>query len=294
MKAISYYISVPIIYGISILPFWWLFLLSDLLFVILYHLIGYRKQVVINNLTNSFPEKSREELEHIQRKFYRYFCDLILETVKSLTISPQTLRKRISFDDLAIFKKYKQQDQSIVIVMGHWGNWELGGARFAVEPYHRLFVIYHPLNNKYFDRLVYHMRTRLGNGLYAMKDTLRGMIRHKEELTATAFIADQTPSPKDAYWIEFLNQNTPFFKGTGRIAQKLNYPVVYISIKRVGRGYYKVFAEDLVPEPASTTPEDILIRFTRRLEQDIREIPHIWLWSHRRWKHKLSEQVSKP
>jgi KDO2-lipid IV(A) lauroyltransferase len=242
--------------------------------------------MVSMNLQNSFPEKTEDELKRIQRKFYRYFCDLIVETLKSLTISPSTLRKRLSFADLSIFQKYYEQKQSFIIVMGHWGNWELGGARFAIEPLHKLNIIYHPLSNKYFDKLVYKMRTRLGNGLYPMKNTLRGMIRDKAEITATAFIADQTPSAKDAHWMEFLNQDTPVFSGTGRIAKMMKYPVVYVSIKRIKRGYYEVSLDELFPNPAEVEPSEIVALFTKKLEQDIREMPEIWLWTHNRWKHK--------
>jgi KDO2-lipid IV(A) lauroyltransferase len=266
--------------------------LSNFIFIILYHVFGYRRKVVMMNLSNSFPEKSESELKIIEKRFYRYFCDLILETIKSLTISESELKKRLSFEDLEVFKKYHAKNQSIIIVMGHWGNWELGGARFALEPLHRLFVIYHPLKNKHFNGLVYHMRTRLGNGLYAMKDTIRGMIKDRDQLTATAFIADQTPSPKNAYWMEFLNQDTPVFTGTGKIAIKMKYPVVYVGIRRVKRGYYSISLEDLVPDPSKLNADEILATFTKRLEKDIKSQPETWLWTHKRWKHKREKQAS--
>ncbi len=286
MKRLLYYLALPFLYLLSVLPFWLLYRVSDLLFAIVYGIFGYRKTVVFTNLKNAFPEKSQTELQQLQRKFYRYFFDLIVETLKTLSISPRTLRKRLSFPDQSIFEKYYRQNQSIIIVMGHFGNWELGGARFAIEPLHKLYVIYHPLSNPYFDKLMYKMRTRLGNGLYAMRDTLRGMIGNKKSVTATAFIADQTPSPRDAYWMEFLHQDTPVFTGTGKIAHKFNYPVIYASVKRVKRGYYEISIEELVPNPGAISPEEIVSRFTQRLEADIREIPATWLWTHRRWKHK--------
>ena len=286
MKALIYYLVLPILYFISILPFWLLYRVSDFAFVVLYHLIGYRRKVVMTNLRNSFPEKSQKELNTIERKFYRYFCDLIVETLKTLTISPNTLRKRLVFKDLTVFKKYYEEERSIIIAMGHWGNWELGGSRFAIEPLHKLYVIYHPLHNEYFHRLVVHMRTRLGNGLYPMKDTLRGMIGNRKNITATAFIADQTPSRRGAHWMEFLNQDTPVFMGTGKIANKMNYPIVYARVERVRRGYYEIELEDLVPNPSELEATEIVEIFTRRLEEDIKAIPEIWLWTHRRWKHK--------
>ncbi|MEM6633092.1 MAG: lysophospholipid acyltransferase family protein [Bacteroidota bacterium] len=286
MQAVLYYISLPFIYLLSLLPFWVLYRISDFLFVVVYYVLGYRRRVVMTNLKNSFPQKSKKELRVIQRRFYRYFCDLILETLKSLTISPRVLRQHLSMESTEVLKKYAEEKRSITIVMGHWGNWELGGARFALEPLHKLFVIYHPLHNKYFDQLVYRMRTRLGNGLYAMKDTIRGVIRDREILTATAFIADQTPFPKNAHWMTFLHQDTPFFTGAGKIARKMNYPVIYVGVKRVRRGHYAIFAEELISEPAESKATDIVEAFAKRLEVDIHEIPEIWLWTHRRWKHK--------
>jgi KDO2-lipid IV(A) lauroyltransferase len=286
MKALVYYISLPLIYLISLMPFWLIYRISDLLFVLIYGIIGYRKKVVYKNLRNSFPEKTEAEIKKIQRDFYRYFFDLIVETVKTLTITPNTLRKRLAFDDTSIFKKYFDKNQSIIIVMGHYGNWELGGARFAIEPFHKLNVVYHPLQNKHFDQLIYHMRTRLGNGLYAMKNTLRGMVSDRKNTMATAFIADQTPSPHGAYWMEFLNQDTPVFTGTGKIANKFNYPVVYASVNRIKRGKYAITIEELCENPKDLDPEQIVELFTKRLEQDIRDQPEIWLWSHKRWKHK--------
>ncbi len=290
MAALSYYIVLPLIYAISLLPFRLLYLLSDLTYLLLYKLIRYRTKVVRVNLENSFPEKSAQEIKRIEIEFYRYFCDLILETVKTLTIKPHALKKHVKFDDTTVFRNLYKQGQSVIIVMGHLGNWELGGARFSLDPYHQLFVVYHPLSNKYLDRLVYNMRTRLGNRLYAMKDTFRGMILNKNEVTATAFIADQTPLPKGAYWTTFLNQDTPIFVGTAKIAKKLNYPIIYVSVKRPKRGYYEISSELLIQYPTSLTENEISECHTRRLERDIRDNPYIWLWTHRRWKHqKLNE-----
>jgi len=243
---------------------------------------------VYDNLRNSFPNKSEVEIDKIARKFYVFFCDLILETLKTLTISKRAIKKHVRFDDLSIFEKYKAQNQSIIIVMGHLGNWEFGGARVAVEDHHKLYVIYHPLNSKYFNRLIVRMRTRLGNRLYAMNEVLRGMVRDRKELTATAFIADQTPQPNGAYWTTFLHQDTPVFTGTEKIAQKFKYPVIYISVKRPKRGLYIMECELLVAHPEKTSENEISELHTKRLERDIVENPEIWLWTHRRWKHKHS------
>jgi KDO2-lipid IV(A) lauroyltransferase len=285
MSAVIYYILLPFIYLVSILPFWMMYGLSDLLCFFLFRLAGYRKKIVLENLRKSFPEKTSKEIDEIASKFYSYFCDLTLETLKTLTISHAGVKNHVKMEDTSLFERFYNEKRSVIIVMGHFGNWELAGARFSMEPYHTLYVIYHPLHNKYFDGLVYHMRTRLGNKLYSMNEVLRGMLRDRDKLTATAFIADQTPFPEGAYWTNFLNQDTPIFKGTAKIAKKLNYPIIYVSMRRAGRGQYVIYNELLVENPAGMAEDEISELHTKRLEQDIREQPEIWLWTHRRWKH---------
>lgn len=289
MKAFIHYISLPFIYLTSILPFWLMQLFSNFLFLILYKVIGYRKKVVLTNLKNSFPEKSDTEIKQLMVRHYRYFFDLVLETIKTLSISRRTLKKRVTFNDTSIFKKYYKEKRSVIVVMGHYGNWELGGARFALEAFHKLNIVYHPLHNEHFNRLMYKMRTRLGNGLYSMKNTLRCIIKDSKKITATAFIADQTPPPSGAYWMNFLNQDTPVFNGTGKIAHKFNYPVIYASVKRVKRGYYNITFEELFSNPNQHEPDEINNTFMTKLEEDIKEMPEIWLWTHRRWKHKRKQ-----
>jgi Kdo2-lipid IVA lauroyltransferase/acyltransferase len=287
MGAIGYYLALPFLYGIALLPFPLLYLLSDGMYFLLFHVVGYRTDVVLTNLRNSFPEKSEAELNGIRKRFYRWFCDLTLETVKTLTISPDAVRSRVNFPGAGVFQSFAEKKQSVIIVMGHYGNWELAGARFAVEPaLHQLYVIYHPLQNPHFERLIVRMRTRLGNRLYAMRETFKGMVRDRHLLTATAFIADQTPSPENAYWTTFLNQDTPVFTGTGVIAKKLGYPVIYLSIQQSRRGHYEMRAEVLVHDPKSMSENDINQLHTDRLQRDIRQKPDLWLWTHRRWKHR--------
>lgn len=288
MGTIGFYIALPFLYLLSILPFPVFYLISDFFFVLLYYVIGYRKKVVYENLKNSFPEKSHEELKKIERKFYRYLCDLFLETFKTLTISKKAAIERCTFtpETIELFKKLNNEKKSCIIVMGHFGNWEWAGNTFALVCEQRLYVIYHPLHNKQFNNLIYKMRTRFGNGLYAMRDTIREMIKNRNEVNATAFIADQTPPPEGAYWTKFLHQDTPIFRGTEKIAQKMNFPVVYVTVNRKTRGHYVVSAEVLVWEPKNTKEDEISELHTRKLEADIRQQPEIWLWSHRRWKHK--------
>jgi KDO2-lipid IV(A) lauroyltransferase len=285
----AYYIALPFLYLIASLPFRVLYLISDGLYVIFYYLIGYRKKVVLDNLRNSFPEKTNEEIIALSKQFYKYFCDLILESLKTLTISHKEAERRVHFSEetKAFFQKTFKEKQSVVLVMGHMGNWELVGAGFTqLIDSPQLYILYHPLTHKQFDKLVYHMRTRLGNKLYAMNEALRGMLRDRDKITATAFIADQTPSPEGAYWTTFLHQDTPVFKGTEKLATKLNYPVLYVSVLRPQRGIYTVNLELLTDNPKSCAENQISEMHTKRLEKDILLQPEIWLWTHKRWKHK--------
>ncbi len=186
----------------------------------------------------------------------------------------------------AVMDKLADEKKSVVLVMGHWGNWEWACSSANIACRQQLYVIYHPLSNKHFDRLTYNMRTRFGTKLITMRDTFRQMLANRDEVSATAFVADQAPAPEAAYWTTFLNQETPVFKGTELIARKLNYPVVYGSVKRIKRGYYEMAVEIICANPAATSDGEISELHTQRLEQDIIAQPEIWLWSHRRWKHK--------
>jgi KDO2-lipid IV(A) lauroyltransferase len=288
MSTLLYYCFLPILYLISILPFPIFYLVSDGICFLLYTIFGYRKKVVYENLKKSFPNKSHLELKQLEKQFYQYLCDLFLETLKTLTISKEEAVKRCKFSahTTQLLNEFADKKQSCILVMGHYGNWEWAGNSFSLQCKQQLYVIYHPLTNKHFDKLMYDMRTRFGTKLYAMKDTMREMIRNRNEVNATAFIADQTPSPEGAYWTTFMNQDTPVFWGTEKIAQKLNYPVVYITIKRLKRGFYEVDSEILVTDSKSTKEGEISELHTRKLEKDILTQPEIWLWSHRRWKHK--------
>lgn len=288
MQAISYYLALPFIYLVSLLPFPLLYAFSDGLFFLIYRVMGYRREVVLNNLKNSFPEKTDAEIKKIAQQYYSYLCDLFLETFKTLTISEKSMLRhcRLEPKSRELLDKLAQQNQSVILVMGHHGNWEWGGNTFSLECSQQLYVIYHPLSNPHFNRLIINMRTRFGTKLIPMNDTFREMVKNKNILNATAFIADQTPHPESAYWTQFLNQDTPVFRGTEKISGKLELPVVYIHISRKKRGFYEMTAEMLIENPKETTDGEITEAFTRKLEEKIKAEPETWLWSHRRWKHK--------
>ena len=288
MAVLIYYITIPFIYLLSLLPFPILYLFSDFLYILLFRVLGYRKNVVLNNLRNAFPNKTEKEIQLICKQYYHYLCDLFLETFKTLTISKSTMLKHCYFsaESLIVLNKLASENKNIILVLGHLGNWEWAGNTFSLLCKHQLYVIYHPISNARFDKLMYKMRTRFGTKLIQMKQAYKEMLLNKNTLNATAFIADQTPSAQNAYWTQFLNQETPVFKGTEVIAKKLNYPVVYAFVKKVKRGYYEIFVDILCANPTDTIDGEISEMHTRKLEIDIIKQPQNWLWSHKRWKHK--------
>lgn len=199
--------------------------------------------------------------------------------------------KHCSFEPgaLEMLQALAKKNESVLLVLGHNGNWEWAGNTFSLLAPHQLYVIYHPLSNKMFDRLMYKMRTRFGTRLIAMKDTYKQMLHCKDELTATAFIADQTPAPQTAHWMNFLNQDTPVYLGAEKIAKKFDRNILFVSVKRQKRGYYKIaLSQDNVIEThKEKLPEGrITEKHTLFLEADILRDPTTWLWTHRRWKHK--------
>jgi len=288
LPAVTYYLVLPIIYLLSILPFALLYLFSDFLCFMLYYVIGYRKKVIEQNLRNSFPEKSDKEIEIVMKNFYKHFCDFFIETIKMLTLSKEEMIKRckVTPETAAIYSRFAVEHKNVIIAMGHFGNWEWACNAFNAQTEQQLYVIYHPLSNKYFDELMHKIRTRNGAKLIAMRNTYREMIVNQEELNATAFLSDQTPPPQNAYWTTFLNQDTPVFKGVEVIAKKMKLPVVFSSMRKVKRGYYEMVSEILIEDPESVDEDEVSEMYIRKLEQDIKTQPEIWLWSHKRWKHK--------
>jgi KDO2-lipid IV(A) lauroyltransferase len=286
LKKFHYYIFALPFYLFSLLPFWVIYLLSDLLYFIGFFLIGYRKQVVLTNLRNSFPEKSEEELQRIMKKFYRGLFDIFLETFKILGMSARSMEKRMAFTDLSMIKEISDKKQNMIFVMGHTGNWEWSGHSLALKKLYHVNALYHPLSNKFFDWLMLRLRSRFGMGLIPMQSSIKEMFKQRDTLNSTTFIADQTPSSENAYWTTFLNQETPVFLGTEKIAKKFNYPVVFASIEKLKRGHYIIHFRKITDAPVDTPDNFITETHTRMLEDAIRKQPESWLWSHRRWKHK--------
>jgi Kdo2-lipid IVA lauroyltransferase/acyltransferase len=290
MQKLSFYLGLPILYGIAYLPFWFLYRLSDLSFLIIYYLVGYRKAVVFSNLRRAFPEKSELEIRQIARRFYLFFTDMMLETLKMLVMNQKSMKKRVKFNHLDLVDYFAQKKQSFFIILGHSGSWEWASPGFELQTPFHVLVIYKPLRNLQMDDLVLKLRTRFGQEATSMKNTLKNIVRLKNELTITAFIGDQRPeNQQDTYWTTFLGQATGFLLGTEKLAKKLNRPVVFAAITRPRRGYYEIDFELITETPQQTQVGEITEQFARKLEHQIHQSPELWLWSHNRWKYPKND-----
>ena len=288
MKKFLYYLVLPLFWGISLFPISILYLFSDGLYLIIYHLLGYRKQVVLQNLKNSFPEKSNLEIKQISIAYYHYLCDLLVEVLKGATMKRAEYEKHWTTDATEVNRIY-EQGRSCIFILGHYGNWEAAAPVCTFYSHFHVNIIYKHIANSNFETLINKIRVRFDNKITPMDKIMRRMIKDRKEKVAYAFVSDQTPSPNNAYWMTFLNQETPVFTGVEKIAQKLNIPVFYTSIQRKKRGYYHIQPTLLFENPKQTQEGEIMHAFMQHLEQDIIKDPACWLWSHRRWKHKKPE-----
>lgn len=284
MNKLFYYLFKPLMWLVSLMPFWFLYLFSDFLFLIIYYVIGYRKDVVQKNLSIAFPNKSPEEKENIAREFYSYFCDLVVETIKMSRMNSKEMKKRARLVNPELLDKFKEQN--IILLLGHYGSWEWASAGFELGTDMHILVIYKPLSNPYMDRYLYRIRSRFGQGLTSMKNSLRNMLKAKDQVTATAFVGDQRPAAGEGIWLNFFGQETNFLPGAEKISAKLKLPVVFVNITRPKRGFYEINFEIITETPQATSENEITAAYVKKLETQIRQTPYCWLWSHDRWKHK--------
>lgn len=290
---ILYYIVLAVWYVLSLLPLRVHYVISDLLFWLLYAVIGYRRKVVYSNISASFPEKSEEELRKIERGFYHFFCDYMVESVKLMTITPENLKKRMVFKGTEIVDEIVESGQSCALYLGHLCNWEwVSSLPLWLSPKVHCGQIYHPLENKDFDRLFLRSRQRMGAECIAMADTLRKILEYRKagQPIIVGYISDQVPFWTSIHhWVNFLNHDTPVLTGTERIVRKVNHAVLFLDIHRVRRGYYEAEIKLITREPQKMGEYEITDTYFKMLEQSIRKAPEFWLWSHNRWKRTREE-----
>ncbi len=236
-KILYYGIARPISY----LPFRVLYWLSDFLYIVAYYVVGYRKKVVRQNLKNSFPKLSEEELKRIEKAFYRHFVDFLVESVKSLTISNKAILERCAILNPEIVNKYYEEGRSVMVLCGHYNNWEYYAVGIAQQMKHSVLAAYQPLKNKFFNGIILKSRQRFGIKMMSMKEVPRKLVKSPKSPTISIMVNDQSPKmPKKAYWNTFLNQSTGWMTGTERLAAKLDQAVLFGCIRKRKRGYYEV------------------------------------------------------
>lgn len=288
MSQAFYYL---VIKPLSFLPFWILYGVSDFLFFIIYHATGYRKSVVRKNLTNSFPEKSNDEISKIEKAFFRHLCDVIVESVKLFSITLPELQQRFTIRNPEILDEYYKKGQSILLVGGHYNNWEYAAISLDLQVKHQAIGIYSPMSNKFFDRKFAESRTKFGVQIVPKSEVRQSFSKNQDKLTMTIFGADQSPTySKRVHWTTFLNQETAVHVGTELFAKIYKYPVFFLEVHKIKRGHYVSDLVLLTDRPQDFKEGEITKLHTEYLEKMIIEKPEYWLWSHKRWKRKKTEE----
>lgn len=288
MKALSYYIFSVFTWLIALLPLPVLYIFSWLLYFIFYYFPAYRKDIVKENLKNSFPHKTDKELKTISKRFYMHLADMFIEGVKIRHMSISQLQKRFKLVNPELVNSYFEKQRDAIAAFGHYGNWEWTVGLHKVLNHH-ILMVYKPLHNKYFDKYFLNIRSRYGMEIVPMSSVLRRIITNRKEKinTLSCLVADQTPPRREIHYsLDFLNQSTPVYQGVEKIATKFDMAVFYFYIRKVKRGYYEVEAELLTDSPKELEEHELTRMHMKRLETLINERPELWLWSHRRWKHK--------
>ena len=282
-------------YAISLLPFRLLYVLADIEYFMLYHVIRYRRGVVRRNIVTSFPDKSEQEIVQIEKRFYHWFCDYFFEAVKLLSISDAELCRRFTIINSEEVEQCFKEGQDVAAILGHYCNWEWLSCVGMNLPLEReTGLIYHPLRNKAFDYLFRKLRLHEKHSRVIPKqDILRYVLSRKKEgiRNICGYISDQGPKWKNIHlWLPFLNhEHTPVFTGGERIMRKMNNAVFYVEMSRPKRGYYTATYKLITRTPNALEPDGITRRFFQMLEQTIRREPAYYLWSHNRWKRTKEE-----
>ena len=288
MKSLYY-----LVYAFSLLPLWILYGISDFIYLIAYHIVKYRRPLVFKNMSDAFPEKTEDEIHAIERRFYHWFCDYLVETVKLFSISKQQLKRRMVFKGTDIVDSIVKDRQSCAVYLGHYCNWEwITSLPLWVTPEAQCGQIYHALENSKSDQIILKLRQRMGAVCIPMAETLRRIIKYKQEgrQVVIGYISDQVPFWNNIHhWIDFLNHDTPVLTGTERLAKQAGHAVLYLDVTRPKRGYYVAEFKLITREPKQMENYTITDEYFRLLEASIHRAPEFWLWTHNRWKRTHEE-----
>ena len=288
-----YYLFYGFLYLVSLLPMRILYFISDAIYGLIYYILGYRKKVVMSNLAIAFPDKTHGERVRIAKRFYHNFIDSFIEVIKLVSAGDAFLQKRFTVD-IEVLNRLHESGQSCQIHLGHTFNWEWGQLVLARLTKYKIMVVYMPITSAMLERLFYKLRTRSGNVFLPATKMKEAIVPYLQTQYALGLVADQNPGNlKSAYWLNFFGKPTAFVSGPERGARASGLPVVFACIEKPRRGYYHATMK-LAARDSSSLPEgELTLRYVRYLEEVIRRNPDMWLWSHRRWKHKWKAEYAE-
>lgn len=292
VQKILYYLLYGIVYLHSLLPLRVLYVFSNMLYLLMYYVVHYRKKLVRKNLRDSFPEKTEEELMRIEHAFYHWFCDYIYETIKLASMSKKQMKRRVTYHNLEYLNKLIDEKRNVVLYLGHYCNWEwVTSIGLHVSNNILGGQVYHPLENAAFNALMLKVRSSMGPESISMVNILRHILKARKEgkNCVIGFISDQSPLfPATRYWTDFLNhKDTLVITGTEQIARSCDFACVYLDITRPKRGYYDINIVPMVVNPKEHAEWEITEMYIRLFEKTIQRQPEYWLWTHNRWKRTL-------
>ena len=272
---------------LSWLPLSVLYALGTPIYILVYHVLGYRRDTVNMSLGISFPDKTAKELAFIEKSFYKHFVQIIMESIKSFSISKDEIHDRVLVDPqlLSLAEDYYQQNKQILIVIGHYGNWEWAALRLGNATSCQSFAIYNALKNPFFDRWIKRNRERFGTLLIPSKNIPEYLEQITKQPSITAFVGDQSPvHVEHSYWTDFMGRDTPVFRGFEKYCKQLDATVWYCEMEKLKKGYYRLNFKHITDHPHLMKTDEITEIHTKLLEQTIKRRPEYWLWTHRRWK----------
>lgn len=295
MKKVGFWLVKALAYLIALTPFGLLYLRSDIYFFFLYHIIRYRRKVVRDNLVKSFPDKDIKEIKKIERRFYHNFCDLVVEICKMMRLKPDEMASRVTFTNPELMQSLYEKGRSVFASIPHSGNWEWYGKLMHTVSEHKASAIYKKVKDPYFEAFMKELRMNFNKDQEVMIEAstaLKTLVRRKDMVNAILIVADQSPRGVDTdYWTDFLHRDTCWFYGLEKMARLLDYAVVFVDMRRVGRGRYTVTFDLICEDPNTMEEGAIMEQYVRHVERFIQDDPDNWLWSHRRWKHTRQKRA---
>jgi KDO2-lipid IV(A) lauroyltransferase len=271
----------------SRLPWAALYAFSSLLYFLAYYVVHHRRHVIREQLEKVYPNSSLAEREIIHRQYLKNFCDVLIEVLKSVSMTEEDMRRRMRVTNGELARQYLDAGQSIMLMTSHLGNWEWLLHGVTLQLGYPVDAAYKPLHDAWAERLMLKVRSRFGARLVPAKELLADFFRRRGVVRAVGMNADQAPVSTDQrYWTQFLNQDTAFYIGAEQIARAMRLPVLYASVHRVGRSRYEARLMPLWDGRETLEPNGITERYARVCEADVLESPADWLWSYRRWRLK--------